>query len=326
MRDCLKPQNNELGNRDMARDSSKDSQRRSCGIGEWYGTLFSELSGSQRREFAEIALGADGAPPSIRCPFRAPRDDGGECTKNGGVCSLRYYSAAADEADGAVVADPVAELCTTCPYRFDEDDIVVRWVGETVLGAPRPFSVAELPFLERTGGGPDATAGPKHVGRIDRVLVHPNTDQLQWCALEMQAVYFSGDSMKKEFEFLSGPAAREDSLPRGRRRPDFRSSGPKRLMPQLQIKVPTLRRWGKKMCVVVDRQFFNAMAPMEEQTDLSNCDIVWFVVTYEQVGNVARLTPGDVRFTTLERAVEGLTAGIPVTLPEFEKRLRRKLR
>ncbi len=310
----------------MARDRANGSRHRSCGIGEWYGTLFSELSVSQRREFADIALAANGAHPGMPCPFRGARDDGGECTKNGGVCSLRYYSVVADESDGAVVADPVSELCTTCPYRFDEGDIVVRWVGETVLGAARPLSVAELPFLERTGDGPDAAAGPKHVGRIDRVLVHPDTDQLQWCALEMQAVYFSGDSMKTEFEFLRGPAAREHSLPRGRRRPDFRSSGPKRLMPQLQIKVPTLRRWGKKMCVVVDRQFFSAVAPMEEQTDLSNCDIVWFVVTYEQAGSVARLTPDHVRFTTLERAVEGLTAGVPVTLPEFETRLRHKLR
>jgi hypothetical protein len=35
-------------------------------------------------------------------------------------------------------------------------------------------------------------------------------------------------------------------FPAVQRRPDFRSSGPKRLMPQLQIKVPTISRWGRR--------------------------------------------------------------------------------
>ena len=41
--------------------------------------------------------------------------------------------------------------------------------------------------------------------------------------------------------------------------PDWRSSGAKRLMPQLQIKVPTLRRWGAKLAVAVDAPFFASL-------------------------------------------------------------------
>lgn len=30
-------------------------------------------------------------------------------------------------------------------------------------------------------------------------------------------------------------------------------------MPQLQVRVPTLRRWGKKLAVALDRAFFDAL-------------------------------------------------------------------
>ncbi|MDQ2898994.1 MAG: hypothetical protein M3Y07_04240, partial [Acidobacteriota bacterium] len=68
----------------------------------------------------------------------------------------------------------------------------------------------------------------------------------QWCAAETQAVYFSGDNMRKDFVALSGIYSEELPFPVGKRHPDDRSSGPKRLMPQLQTKVPSLRRWARK--------------------------------------------------------------------------------
>jgi hypothetical protein len=96
-------------------------------------------------------------------------------------------------------------------------------------------------------------------------------------------------------------------------------------MPQLQIKVPTLRRWGKKMAVVVDRNFFDALGKMDGVRDVPSCDIAWFVVRYDENEGEAVLTPDFVRLTTLERAVEGLTGGDPVTLEVFEARIREKL-
>jgi hypothetical protein len=96
-------------------------------------------------------------------------------------------------------------------------------------------------------------------------------------------------------------------------------------MPQLQIKVPTLRRWGKKMAVVVDRNFFDALGKMADVKDVPSCDIAWFVVKYEETDRDAILAPDFVRLTTLERAVEGLTGGDPVTLEVFEARIREKL-
>ena len=79
------------------------------------------------------------------------------------------------------------------------------------------------------------------------------------------------------------------------------------------------------MVVVVDRAFFDALGKMDEVPQLSNADIAWFVVEYSDSSQGVALQPAFARFTTLERAVEGLTAGRPVSLETFEVRIREKL-
>ena len=99
-------------------------------------------------------------------------------------------------------------------------------------------------------------------------------------------------------------------------------------MPQLRIKVPTLRRWGKKMAVVVDRAFFDSVGEMDNVSDLSNADIAWFIVRFEEVAGskYSRLVRDEVRYTTLERSVEGLTGGKPVAKSVFEQRIAGKMK
>lgn len=67
---------------------------------------------------------------------------------------------------------------------------------------------------------------------------------------------------------------------------------------------------------------------MEKVKDISNCDIVWVVVKYDEGVKVgkAKLAIHETIFTTLEDAVKGLTAGQPTTLTEFEERLGQKLK
>ena len=238
--------------------------------------------------------------------------------KRGGVCSLRLYG----ESAGVAVQIEQEGLRTLCPLRFEEDSEVLRWVGEVILGTQSPRIVTQVGFLRDETGGSD-------VGRIDMVLVNdPPGPSFDWCALEMQAVYFSGASMEKEFSVIARHEGRSPPFPVGQRRPDYRSSGPKRLMPQLQIKVPTLRRWGKKMAVVVDRDFYGAMGKMRTVTDLSNGDIAWFTVGYEQTSDRGsyRIVRDHLYVTTLERATEGLTGGRPVALDDFEANIRAKMR
>ena len=80
------------------------------------------------------------------------------------------------------------------------------------------------------------------------------------------------------------------------------------------------------MAVVVDRAFYDALGRMDDVREISNSDIAWFVVDYEERNGRMRLKRDFVRFTTLERAVEGLTAGNPVSLSTFETRIREKLK
>jgi hypothetical protein len=213
---------------------------------------------------------------------------------------------------------------TTCPNRFIEDNRVFEWVGETLLGTRSPLVISELPFLMGDADAEESEQDP--VGKIDKVLVNADGGSLRWCALEMQAVYFSGKSMENDFKVMrewTGPGV---PFPQVQRRPDFRSSGPKRLMPQLQIKVPTISRWGKKMAVVVDKAFWESLSEMREVRDLSNCEIVWFVVSFgSPVGGRFPLQRHEVHFTTLGHAVEGLTGGTPMPLDRFENEIRARL-
>ena len=296
--------------------------RRRFGIGEWYGMSLLKMSPAERTKLAQMHVNEDPSLKNISCPFRSTIEEVVPCTKAGGICSLRLY----EEKVGTVkaVEGVVGYLRATCPNRFQQETLMYDWVSEVVLQARSAAVISEIGFLQRPSGD-DLTQKEDSVGRIDEVLLIPGSDPLQWCALEVQAVYFSGPGMKAEFNNIFSCTGSEIPFPSAIRRPDYRSSGPKRLMPQLQIKVPTLRRWGKKMAVVVDRNFFEALGKMEGENDISNCDVAWFVIGYDETTVPVKLTRDFVRFTTLERAVEGLTGGTPVTLSEFEKRITEKV-
>ena len=285
------------------------SKKTRYGIGEYYGRDYSTLSPPEIRELANASF------KSQKCPFRNGETS---CHKQGGVCSLRLYS----DKDGRI-ASADEKFVATCPTRFYDSGKGLAWVGEVLLGTSNPIVLTELPFLK--AAEQNARGGFATVGKIDMVLVHPDLDPLNWCALEIQAVYFSGPSMASEFNLMKtweGPGV---PFPQKIRRPDFRSSGPKRLMPQLQIKVPTISRWGKKTAVVVDRSFWDSLGTMSEVESISNCDIAWFVMDYENVGGRYSIVPHKLHLTTLERAVEGLTGGHPTRQQDFEDALMTKL-
>lgn len=259
----------------------------------------------------------------LPCPFRTDTPYP-TCIKKGGVCSIRLYQ----EEDGAIapMKGERGGLRALCPWRFHQDGTAFNKVGERLLSDPRPIRAGEVGFLESTGNL-DSDPG-EDVGRIDMILVKSNAapqSPMDWVAVEVQAVYFSGKQMKIEFDHLLKTQGKL-SAAREKRRPDYRSSGVKRLMPQLLTKVPTLRRWGKKMAVVVDAPFFHSMGQMEAARDVSNADIVWFLVDFveDPNGGPYRLEVVDEIFTTLESATQGLTGGSPVSQDEFEERIRAK--
>jgi hypothetical protein len=313
------------------------------GIGEWYGLRFAGLSEADRILLANTKSKSRDCPYLVQVPSLGPKNKSLLCSKASGVCSIRNFQEPTTQNPDITFG----ELTTTCPIRFLEHGIIIEHIAKTLLDTTAPLFAKELPFLRRPKSAAASAAvaddeqedlelsfttaavdlGKEDVGRIDLVFVHPD-DMNKWCAVEMQAVYFSGGEMSQDVTAIKAWSGNGIPMPAGIRRPDFRSSGPKRLMPQLMIKVPTLRRWGKKMVVVVDKAFFGAMDVMVRADHVSNCDIVWVVVRYDEVPGSATATLAihETFFTTLEEAIIGLTAGSPTTLPEFETKLQEKIK
>jgi len=299
--------------------SKKPKIRNRYSIGEWYGAGFESLTSTERFERAKTECEAD-AILVVACPFQQDT----KCNKKGGVCSLRQYQ---QVENGQVVG--VGPVITTCPQRFLESEKIFRWVGETLLQTTTPVVLSEIGFLDRLRVEEalenEEDDSRDFIGRIDNVLVHPTRQPMDWCALELQAVYFSGKSMANEFKMLSATQVEALQFPAKHRRPDWRSSGPKRLLPQLQTKVPTIRTWGKKMAVVIDEAFFGSLVGLEREKHLSNSEIAWFVVGYDPRPGGWTLVPREVVFTKLDASVKSLTGGVPLSKERFEEQLRDKL-
>lgn len=274
------------------------------GIAEWYGRDFLSLTPVERRELAETALGDR---PKPDCPFRS-----GPCSKKGGVCSIRPY----EDRNGRAHASG-GEPAIVCPIRFEQDNLIVKWLAEIVGFTLDSTRVArEVPFMQSVGTD-------KHAGKID-LVVASGDEELRWFGLEIQAVYFSGKGMLDEFKVLRDDDGAQPPFPVYIRRPDWRSSSAKRLMPQLQVKGPTLRRWLSKIAVAVDQPFFAALGEpsTEPSRDLHSGDVVWLVPELRD----GRLHRGHWEVLTLEASGEKLLAANPVARNDFERTLRRKLR
>lgn len=279
------------------------------GIAEWFGQQLMNMSPEVRQKYATIRTNK-----GIQCPFRK---DLKHCNKSGGVCTLVNYIT---DIKGNVKVDTSnPDLITLCPNRFWQDNTIFKEIGKTLIGTNTPTLIKEVNFLKKVDS--KGNTQKEYVGKIDLILTNVNEDNKinEWCGLEIQAVYFSGYSMQNEFNAIR-ENPNELLFPVKVRRPDYRSSGPKRLMPQLEIKIPTLRRWGKKMAVVIDNSFFNSIAPMKKVDSLTNADIAWFIINYDKSNNDLYIQ--EKVFTTLESSIEGLTAGNPISKENFEEELK----
>jgi hypothetical protein len=296
------------------------------GIGEWYGKSFADLTGKQRRKYAQIQLLPKEDRPKQVCPFLSRPGKPINCHKDGGICSLRSYERS--PLTGVVTVDSRrSPLITTCPSRFEQDSTIYRWISEVILEDQNAVPIGETPFLRRTPRLIDAAKTVRReVGRMDNVLIVPNTDSLKWCPVEKQAVYFSGKEMLLEFQAMA--QSNEDAIPfpREHRRPDYRSCAAKRLLPQLETKVPPLSMWAKKMAVVVDEEFFAQFATMKEEEHVSLAEILWFVVKYEKEGGSFVLRAKSVHMTKLLTSIVGIIAATPIPLPEFENAIKGRIK
>ena len=266
------------------------------GIAEWYGEDIRGLSVQHRQANARAALG-QASPP--RCPFA-----GHQCSKRGGVCSIRRH--------------PDGEPVITCPVRFEQDRVLVRWLAEIV-----GFDINDARMAREVGFMESTASKGRSAGRIDMVIARVNGG-IRWYGLEVQAVYFQGDNMGIEFQELAVNGAAAVPAPKGHRRPGLRACGPQRLLPQLQVKAPTLVRWGSKIAVAVDRPFFAFVGgPSESPSqDLNDGDVIWLVPAMDG----GRLTRWHWEVLTLDASREKLLAAKTIKREAFEAALRQKLR
>lgn len=263
-------------------------------IWEWFGRPFASLSVADRQTLARAAL-QQSPPPA--CPFQPGSPP---CGKKGGVCSIRAGS-----------GQPVI----TCPKRFEAGQLLPRWLGR-IAGFQDVYRGTEVPFMRSPTTG-------RAAGRID-IVVARDANASEWFGLEVQAVYFSGDGMQKDFELLAASSSTTPPEPTARRRPDWRSSSAKRLMPQLVVKAPTLRRWGTKLAVAVDQPFFDAIggASGQPSTDFNDGDIIWLVARIE---DDHQLVEHHWEVLSLEASEKKLLSAETVNRSEFEEALRAKL-
>ena len=233
------------------------------------------------------------------------------CTKSSitdplGICTL---------SDGNTAA-------SLCPVRFLERNRIFTDAAKIAFGPKSSFAVfPEIRILEI----PPKVEGkrPKKIGKVDFLLGQiSNGTVTDFAAVEIQAAYFSGGSLRKVFSHYMTERSVEGLDTR--RRPDFRSCAQKRLIPQLQLKIPVFRRWGKKFFVVVDSEFFGSL-PAFPVTTPSNSELTWLTYPIANVDGKFVLSDPVVVYSEWDEVQNSLREGKPPEPHEIVRELQAKL-
>lgn len=197
------------------------------------------------------------------------------------------------------------EVVITCPVRFRENWLIATDAAEFFFPPDAAWtSVTEVHLTDHTG---------KSAGNIDVVLI--SYDELgrvkDYGALEVQAVYISGNVRTPFAHFMEDPATRHDmdwSTQRNYPRPDYLSSSRKRLAPQLIFKGGILNTWQRKMAVALNRGFYNTL-PILDEVDKAEADIAWLVYDLEHDTSQDRyhLVKHKIVYTKFEAALLKIT-------------------
>ena len=282
-----------------------DSTAPRYGIAEWYGQPFTELSPAQRSEFAGLALGDTRSQPP--CPFQEGRPP---CSRSGGVCSIQRYA----DVDGRIGAAEGAPV-STCSRRFEEGQLLVRWLAEIAgFGEGEAMVAREVPFM------------PSTESVIDLALVQAANGRLEWHVLDMQSAIASESGMRLQFEVLRDDRDARAPFPAVDLQPHWPSA-----RASLLLRTGTkkhLLRWSQQTAVAVDRPFFDATGGPSPSfsRDLGDGDIVWLVPEIVRTDAGFALARGHWEVLTLEASGEKLLAAETIKREAFEEALRARLR
>ena len=266
-------------------------------LAEVFGFPIDNLSGEANRHRAKRL-----------CPYnnRVPN-----CTKDRakaplGVCSVFEH-------EQAVV---------TCPIRFRQDWLIADDAAAFFFPHDVSWtSLAEVRLADQEG---------RSAGNIDVVLVAYDEQGrvLDFGALEVQAVYISGNIRNAFDYYMQDPAGHKEmnwSSP-NYPRPDYLSSSRKRLAPQLIYKGGILNKWGKKSAVAVDAHFFSSLPEIPE-ISADQAEIAWLIydLVFDADQNRYLLTKQRTAYTSFAPALQTITTAEAGPVDDFVQHLQHKL-
>ncbi len=233
------------------------------------------------------------------------------CTKDKannplGVCSIYHNQ------------EPVI----TCPIRFRQDWLIAENAASFFFGRNTAWtSLAEVRLSDKVG---------QSAGNIDLVLVayDKGGNVTDFGALEVQAVYISGNIRKPFEHYMQDPKNRYamdwGAIAQYYPRPDFLSSSRKRLVPQLLYKGSILRTWNKKQAVAIQRSFYETLPSLPEVSP-EEAEMAWFLYDLTPQENRFELTLSRIVYTQFWPALNKITTPEPGKLEDFMSVLQGKI-
>jgi hypothetical protein len=292
------------------------------GPSEWFGCDVATVSNDERLQLAKDALlpskAAERTCPHLTALTGTPNT----CSKAGGVCAVQQYSRTFS--GGISLA---GHRVAICPSRLVTQD-VLRTIAQKVLGLSADVVlVKEVPYsLNMTKV--KKSGEPTSAGRIDWLLVD-GTDPKRFAAVETQSVYMSGKSQDGTFQaFVDAGGAL--TMPPEYRHPDYKSSVPKRLAPQLESKARHLSSTSRKTVVIVDEFVRANMSSLveiavpaayahdafrAEQHKRDSCQVIFAIVSLD--GGALKVV--ELLYCSIDAAKAALDAVGPMSQAEFKK-------
>ncbi|HCM96572.1 MAG: hypothetical protein A2X25_00075 [Chloroflexi bacterium GWB2_49_20] len=215
------------------------------------------------------------------------------------------------------------EEAITCPIRFRQNWTIAENACQFFFPEGTHWtSLTEVRLNEGNG---------KSAGNIDVVCVSYDESGhvLDFGALEVQAVYISGN-IRNPFEYyLADPTTRSNFDWRRKPlypNPDYLSSSRKRLIPQLIYKGGILNAWGKKTAVALHKNFYNTL-PILPEVNREDSNLAWLI--YDLVYNVEQkkysLELERTIYTQFQPALDKVTTPEPGSMDDFIEILQDKL-
>jgi hypothetical protein len=167
-------------------------------------------------------------------------------------------------------------------------------------------------------------------GRIDLLpVVHREGEIVDFAAVEIQASYFSGSSIRGEFKTYTNRIddGHPPEPPLGSRQMDYRSCVDKRLLPQLEEKVETMETWGRTFGAVLQSIAFgnSNIAGRVRRVPEDEATVLFFNYDYVESTPQYRLQLNEVFPTTLAEIDAAIGESAVPDEEAFVAYLRRKL-